>query len=44
MIDDYHHDVTEFNICSLNVQGLNKFDSDQTILQFCKKYEFYCYV
>ena len=39
MINDYHHDVTEFNICSLNVQGLNKFNNDQTFLQFCKKYD-----
>ena len=39
MINDCHHYVTEFNICSLNVQGLNKFNNDQTFLQFCKKYD-----
>lgn len=29
----------ELSICSMNVQGLKKFEGDQTFLNFCRKYD-----
>ena len=38
-VNDKYHGVTEFNICSLNIQGLKKYENDQTFIQFCKQYD-----
>lgn len=29
----------EYNICTMNVQGLKKFEDDQYFLNFCRKYD-----
>ena len=38
-VNDKYHGVTEFNICSLNIQGLKKYENDQKFIQFCKQYD-----